>query len=137
MSPTGVLAAQWHYPLLNLFWTLLMLFLWIIWFFLLFRIITDIFRSHDLSGPAKAAWTIFLIVFPFIAALIYLIVRGEGLARRDARQAKQAEEQMRDYLRNAVGTPSTADELNKLAELRDRGVITPTEFEAQKARLLV
>jgi hypothetical protein len=137
MSATGVLAADWHYPLLNLFWTLLMLFLWVLWFFLLFRIISDIFRSHDLSGWAKAAWTIFVIIVPFLAVLIYLIARGSGMARRDAEQAQRADQQAREYIRTAAAPTSTADELHKLAELRDRGVITPAEFEAQKAKLLV
>lgn len=125
------------YPLLGVFWTMLELFLWIIWFFLLFRIITDLFRSDDVSGWGKAGWIILLIILPFIGVLIYLIVRGSGMFRRDQRAAAQADEAMRTYIQSAAGgTTSTADELSKLAGLRDQGVISAEEFEAQKAKLL-
>lgn len=131
------LRATQDYPLLNLFWTMFFLFIWIIWFFLLFRIIVDIFRSDDLGGFAKALWIIFIIVLPYLGVLVYLIARGSGMQARDARQARANNEQMRSYIQSAAGTPSsTAEELSKLAALRDQGVLTSDEFEAQKSRLL-
>ena len=136
--PAALHLAEQNYPLLNLFWTMLMLFLWILWLFLLFRIIGDVFRSRDLSGWSKAGWTIALIVIPFLAALIYLVARGDGMHNRDAQQAAAADEALRSYIRSFVGpSTSSADELTKLAGLRDSGDLTPAEFEAQKAKLLV
>ena len=132
----SVLAAT-SYPLLDVFWTMLELFLWIIWFFLLFRIIGDIFRSDDLSGWGKAAWMIFVIIVPFLGVLVYVIVRGHGMTRRDIQAARAADEQMRSYIQSAAGpSTNTADQLHQLADLRDRGVLTAEEFEAQKAKLL-
>jgi hypothetical protein len=132
-----VLADDWHYPLLNLFWTMLWLFLWIMWIFLLFRIIADIFRSDDLSGWGKAGWTIFIIIMPFLGALVYLIARGGSMHERDRRAAQAADTATRQYIQSAAGTTSSsAEELHKLADLRDRGVLTPQEFEAQKAKIL-
>jgi ABC-type Fe3+ transport system permease subunit len=80
-------AAQ-DYPLLNLFWTMLWLFLWILWIFLVIRIVMDVFRSDDLGGGAKALWTIFIIVLPFLGILVYLIARGSGMYAREAREAR-------------------------------------------------
>jgi hypothetical protein len=136
-AASPALAEDWHYPLLNLFWTMLWLFLWILWIFLLVRIIMDIFRSDDLGGWGKAGWTIFIIILPFLGVFVYLIARGEGIYKRDARDAQAADQAMRSYIKSASGSStSTADELHKLADLRDRGVISAQEFDAQKAKLL-
>ena len=136
MSTAMPLAAQ-DYPLLNLFWTTLEIFLWVLWFFLLFRIITDIFRSDDLGGWGKALWLIFVIILPFLGVFVYLIARGSSMGERDARQAQAADAAARSYIQSAAGTStSTAEELTKLAALRDQGVITDAEFAAQKARVL-
>jgi Short C-terminal domain/Phospholipase_D-nuclease N-terminal len=136
MTTAMPLAAQ-DYPLLNLFWTMLELFVWVLWFFLLFRIIIDIFRSHDLGGWGKALWLIFVIVLPFLGVIIYLIARGGSMAQRDARQAQDADAATRSYIQSATGaSTSTADEVTKLASLRDQGVITDAEFTAQKAKVL-
>ena len=133
---SSVLADQ-DYPLLNLFWTMFWLFIWILWLFLLIRIIMDIFRSADLSGIAKALWVIFIILIPFLGVLMYLIFRGSSMHTRDMQQAQASEQAFRSYVQQAAGSgPSTADELTKLASLRDAGTITPAEFEAQKARIL-
>ena len=116
---------------------MLELFLWILWFFLLFRIIGDIFRSADLNGWGKTAWLVLVIIVPFLGVLIYLIVRGGKMHERDVQSAAAADQAMREYVKSAAGSgPSTAEELDKLAALRDRGVLTPAEFEAQKAKLL-
>ena len=126
------------YPLLGAFWTLLWLFLWIVWIFILFRVIFDIFRSHDLGGWGKALWLIFVIILPFLGVFVYVIARGRGMAERDAQRAAESEQQFRSYVQQAAVSSggTTADELTKLADLRDKGVITPAEFEAQKAKIL-
>ena len=127
------------YPLLDAFWTILIFFLWIMWFFLLFWIIFDIFRSDDLGGWGKAGWVIFIIILPFLGVLVYLIARGSSMHKRDAREARAADQEMRSYIREVAatpGAPTTAEELTKLATLRDQGVLTQAEFDAQKAKLL-
>jgi hypothetical protein len=134
---TGLFAASTGYPLLDVFWTMFWVFLWILWIFLLVRVISDVFRSADLSGWGKAGWTIFLIIFPLFATLIYLVVRGGSMHEREVRRVDATDDAMRSYLRSVTGTSSsTADELNKLADLRDRGVISEEEFAAEKAKLL-
>lgn len=131
------LAKAQDYPLLNLFWTMLWLFLWILWIFLLIRIISDIFRSHDLNGWGKSAWCLFVILLPFLGVLMYLIFRGGEMQNRDIASAQAANAAMTDYIRQTAGTtPSTAEELTKLAELHSQGVLTEAEFAAQKAKLL-
>ena len=110
MSAAPLGAAQ-DYPLLNLFWTMLWLFIWILWIFLLVRIILDIFRSDDLGGWSKALWVIFIIILPFIGVLVYLIARGSGMQKRDVRDARAADQEMRSYIRSAAAAtpPSTAE----------------------------
>lgn len=125
------------YPLLGLMWTMLMVFLWVAWIILLIRVFSDIFRSHDMGGLAKALWSIFVIFVPFLGVFLYLIVRGSGMVERDVKSAQASEAAFQDYVRQtASSSASTADELAKLAQLRDSGVLTADEFEAQKATLL-
>ncbi len=124
------------YPLLNVFWTFLWFFLWVLWIFLLFRIIADIFSSRDLSGWGKAGWTIFIIILPFLGAFVYLIARGASMHTREAGRAQQSEEAFRNYVKETASSGNVSDELTKLAALRDQGVLTSEEFEAQKAKLL-
>lgn len=124
------------YPLLDAFLTMLWFFLWILWIFLLFWVIMDVFRSRDLSGWAKAGWVFFMIVLPYLGVFVYLIARGTGMQERRAREAKAQEEEFRSYVRDAAGT-GRADELAKLADLHDKGVISDTEFERSKQKILV
>lgn len=124
-------------PLLDLFWAMLWFFLFFIWLMLLFRIFGDIFRSDDMGGGAKAFWTLFVVVLPVLGVLVYVIARGDGMAERDMRQYQAAEAATQQYIKEAAGATSAADELAKLAALRERGVISNEEFEAQKAVLLV
>lgn len=126
------------YPLLNLFWTMLWFFLFVAWIWLLISLVADIFRSRDLSGWAKALWTLLIIVTPLLGSLIYLIVRGEGMAERSAQEQSRREEAFRAYVRDAASESGStvADELTKLAQLRDAGTISAEEFETQKAKLL-
>jgi len=124
-------------PLLDLFWAMLWFFMFFIWLMLLFRIFGDIFRSDDMGGGAKAFWTLFVVIAPFLGVLVYVIARGKGMAERDLHQYQAAEAANQQYIKQAAGATSTADELGKLAALRERGVISNEEFEAQKAVLLV
>jgi hypothetical protein len=125
------------YPVLGAFWTLLWIVLWVIWLFLLFRVIFDIFRDHDLSGWSKALWLIFVIVLPFLGVFVYIIARGRGMNERDVREVQARQQSFDTYVREAAGSGGgTADELAKLADLRERGVISDAEFEQQKAKLL-
>ncbi|MEQ8438938.1 MAG: SHOCT domain-containing protein [Ilumatobacter fluminis] len=124
------------YPLLGLFWTMLMVFLWVAWLFLLFRIFADIFRS-DMGGWSKALWSLFVIFLPFLGVLVYIIANGDDMRKRDIETMQQNEAAFRSYVQDAAGSGGgTATELAKLAELRDSGVLSPEEFEAQKAKLL-
>lgn len=123
-------------PLLDLFWTMLLFFMFFIWIMLLFRVFGDIFRSDDMGGWGKALWTIFVIIVPLFGVLIYLIARGHGMAERQIAMAQAAEAATQEYIRQAAAPASSADELAKLAALRDKGVLTAEEFETQKTALL-
>ena len=125
-----------QYPLLDAFLTMLWFFLWVLWIFLLFWIIFDIFRSKDLSGWAKALWLIFIVILPFLGVLVYVIARGGSMHERSVREAQTEDKQFREYVRDAAGTKSSADELAKLADLKERGVITDAEFQQGKAKIL-
>ncbi len=116
----------------SMFWFML-LFAWIA---LLFHIIADIFRDRELNGWGKALWLLFLIVVPWLGALVYLIARGDSMSRRAVESAQERDASMRAYVQDAAGTSSTADELGKLAGLRDAGTITPAEYEQAKAKVL-
>src|SRR5215813_6316827 len=129
-------SSSYSYPLLGVFWTILEIFLLVIWFWILITVFIDIFRSHDLSGWAKTLWFLFVLFIPLIGVLVYLIARGGSMQERAARQAQQQDEAFRGYVQQAAGTQSSAEQLAKLADLRDRGVITAQEFERQKAKIL-
>jgi hypothetical protein len=127
-----------NYPLLNVFWTIFEVFLWVIWFWILITVFIDIFRSRDLSGWGKALWFLFVLLIPLIGVLVYLIVRGSSMHERQARDMQQQDEEARRYIQQAAAEApaSTADQLTKLADLRDRGVISAEEFEREKAKVL-
>ena len=121
----------------QVFWSMLYFFLFFIWVWLLITVFADIFRSPDLSGGGKALWSIFVIFLPFLGVFVYLIARGGKMAERDIADAQAQQEAFDSYVRQTAGSGGgTADELGKLAELRDRGVITAVEFDQQKAVLL-
>ena len=126
------------YPLLNVFWTMFEFFLWVIWIWVLITVFIDIFRSHDLSGGAKALWFLFVLCIPLIGVLVYLIARGGEMHDRAARQAQRQDEVFRSYVQQAAsGSPtSSADQLAKLADLRDRQVISTEEYDREKAKIL-
>jgi Short C-terminal domain/Phospholipase_D-nuclease N-terminal len=130
------LASSYSYPLLGAFWTVFEIFLWIIWIWILVYVFIDIFRSHDLSGWAKALWFVFVLFIPLIGVLVYLIARGGEMQQRAMQQAQQQDQEARRYIQDVAGAPNSADQLAKLADLRDRGVITADEFEREKAKIL-
>jgi len=124
------------YPLLNVFLSIFIFFIFFLWIFLLIQILVDIFRSHDMGGLAKALWVLFIIVLPFLGVLVYLIARGGKMQKHQVEAAQEQQKAFGDYVRQTAGTSDTADQLHKLADLKDRGVITEDEFTAQKAKLL-
>ena len=123
------------YPLADLFGTMLGLFVFFIWFWLLIVVFGDIFRSRDLGGGAKMLWVLFVIILPFLGIFVYLIARGGKMHERAAQQAQQQQQAFDDYVKETAGSGS-AEELAKLADLKQKGVITDAEFESQKAKLL-
>jgi hypothetical protein len=124
------------YPLADLFGTMLGLFVFFIWFWLLVIVFADIFRSRDLGGGAKALWVIFVIILPFLGIFVYLIARGGKMHERAAQMAQQ-QQHFNEQVRAAAGTgPTSTDQLAKLAELRQSGALTDEEYEAQKAKVL-
>jgi hypothetical protein len=110
-------------------------FLFVAWLWILFAIISDLFRDHELSGWAKAAWVFFLLILPFLGALIYLIARGDGMRDRTIKAQEDAKKHFDDYVRQQAHS-SPADELHKLNELKEKGALSPEEFERAKAKLL-
>ena len=128
------LASSYSYPLLGAFWTILEIFLWVIWIWILVYIFIDIFRSRDLSGWGKALWFLFVLLIPLIGVLVYLIARGDSMHDRAIQQAQQQDDQFRSYVQQAEDSGTPADQLAKLADLRDRGVINDQEFERKRPR---
>jgi hypothetical protein len=124
------------YPILGFFWSMLIFFLWFAWLILLFRIFGDIFRQKDMGGFAKAVWMIFVIFLPFLGVLMYVIFHGSSMAQRDYQAAVDQQKAFDSYVKQTAGTASSADELTKLASLKQQGVISDAEFAAQKAKLL-
>ena len=123
----------------QVFWSMLWFFMFFIWIWLLFVVFGDIFRSPDLSGWGKALWSIFIIVLPYLGVFVYLIARGHKMQDHAMRQTAAQEAAFRDYVQNVAGTDGgggTAGEITKLADLRDRGVITEDEFQRAKARAI-
>ena len=125
------------YPLLNIFFSILFFFIFFLWIFLLIQIIIDLFRKNFLSGAKKALWIVFLLIAPFIGVLAYLIVHGGDMQKHQIDAAKEQQAAFSDYVRQTAGSGDTVpDQLHKLSDLKDRGVITQAEFDAQKAKLL-
>jgi len=124
------------YPILDIFLTMLYFFLFFIWIWLLITVFVDIFRSHDMGGAAKALWVIFVVILPYLGVFIYLIARGGSMHERAAQDALQQQKQFDAYVRQTAGGSSSAEELAKLADLKDKGVLTDAEFAAQKAKIL-
>jgi Short C-terminal domain/Phospholipase_D-nuclease N-terminal len=131
-----MLGAEWGTG--QVFWSFLWFFLFFIWIWLLIVVFGDIFRSPDLSGWGKAIWSLFIIFFPYLGVFVYLIARGGKMHEHAMAQAQAQDQMMRNYVREVAGSGggSTADELSRLADLRERGVISDAEFEQLKAKAM-
>jgi len=124
------------YPLLDLLWTMVMIFAFVIWIWLLIYIFMDIFRSHDMGGWAKALWVIFIVVLPFLGVLVYLIARGGSMQERSLKQAQRQKQEFDEYVQQAAASSSPAEQLEKLAELRASGSLSDADYEKAKAKIL-
>jgi predicted PurR-regulated permease PerM len=124
------------YPFFDVFWTIVIFFVWVAWLMILFRIIVDIFRRHDISGWAKTAWIVFVIVLPFLGVFIYLITQNAGMTERNLERTRAQREQLDDYVRQTAGSGGAAAEIDKAKQLLDSGAITQAEFEAIKQKAL-
>jgi len=116
--------------------TVLEIFVFVIYFWILITIFGDLFRDHQLSGWAKAGWVVVIFLVPFLGMLIYLIARGEGMRERAVKEQADMRRHMDAYIRDTAGGSSPVDELHKLSELKDKGAISDAEFERAKAKLL-
>jgi hypothetical protein len=120
----------------DVFWSMVWFFLFFIWIWLLIGVFSDIFRSGDLSGWGKALWTVFVIVLPYLGVFVYLVARGHKMHEHDVEQAKAQDAAFRQYVQSVTPSTDGAAQIEKLAELRDKGVITQAEFEQGKAKAL-
>jgi Short C-terminal domain/Phospholipase_D-nuclease N-terminal len=130
----SVIAA--NYPFLDVVWTMLIFFAWVIWFWLLIVIFSDIFRRRDLSGWGKAGWTIFVIILPYLGVFIYLIAEHQGMADRNLERAQATQSQFDDYVKGVAASEGPAGEIEKAKALLDSGAISQAEFDALKAKAL-
>jgi hypothetical protein len=122
------------YPFLDVLWTILIFFLWVIWIWIVITVLIDVFRRHDIGGWAKAAWVVFVVILPWLGVLVYLSVEHDGMRERGARQAQAQQKAFDDYVRDAAG--GSATEIAKAKELLDQGTITQEEFNRIKTKAL-
>ncbi|MGA8485980.1 MAG: SHOCT domain-containing protein [Gaiella sp.] len=126
------------YPFLDLMWTMVIFFVWILWFWLLFTVFADIFRRHDLSGLGKTGWIVFAILLPFLGVFIYLITQNVGMTERNLQRSGAERDRFDDYVRQTAGAGEggAASEIDRAKQLLDSGAITQTEFETLKQKAL-
>jgi hypothetical protein len=124
------------YPFIDVFWSMLIFFMWVIWIWILVTVLIDVFRRHDLSGWGKAAWTVFMIVLPFLGVFIYLITQGSAMAERRASEIRESQASFDSHIRDVAGGSGTADQIAKAKELLDAGAIDQAEFEQIKRKAL-
>ena len=125
------------YTFLDVFWSMLVFFVWVLWFILLFRVIIDIFQRHDIGGGSKVLWILFVILLPFLGVFVYLIANNDGMTERTIAKAQAQRQQMDDYVRATAGTGGgAAAEIDKAKQLLDSGAITQAEFDAIKQKAL-
>jgi hypothetical protein len=129
-----VIAAD--YPFLDVFWTIVVFFVWLAWLLILFRVLGDIFRRQDASGWGKAGWVVFVIVLPFLGVLIYLIANGEEMGKREVEQSRAARAEFDDYVKSVAASDGPAAEIEKAKQLLDSGAISQAEFDAIKAKAI-
>jgi uncharacterized membrane protein YcjF (UPF0283 family) len=124
------------YPLLDVIWTMLVFFAWVIWFWLLIVVFADLFSRHDISGWGKAGWMVLLVFLPYLGVFIYMIAQGAKMAERKAQQSQAARAEFDDYVKNVATPGGAAAEIDKAKQLLDSGAITQAEFDALKAKAL-
>ena len=124
------------YPFLEVLWTMLIFFLWVMWFWLLIVIIGDVFRRRDIGGGKKTIWLIFILFVPFIGVLAYVLANSDGMAERNMERARSQRAQMDEYVRETAGSGGAAAEIDRAKQLLDSGAITQAEFDAIKAKAL-
>jgi Phospholipase_D-nuclease N-terminal/Short C-terminal domain len=124
------------YPLLEVFWTMLIFFAFFIWIWILFTVFTDVFRRDDISGWGKTGWIIFVIVLPYLGVFVYLIAEHKGMAERSAKQEKAAKSEMDQYVRSVAEQSDPASQIAKAKTLLDQGTISPAEFDQIKQKAL-
>ena len=124
------------YPFLDILWTMLVLFAWVIWFWLLIIVFGDLFSRHDISGWGKAGWIVLVVVLPYLGVFIYLISQGAQMAERRDKQSQAARSEFDDYVKNVAAPGGAAAEIDKAKQLLDSGAITQAEFDAIKAKAL-
>ena len=131
-----MLAFAASYPFLDVLWDILIIFAWFIYIWIAITVLIDVFRRHDISGWAKAAWVVFVVIIPWIGVLVYLLVNHDGMQERSVKQAQASQAQFDDYVRQAAGSGGAAGEIEKAKQLLDSGAISQQEFEALKAKAL-
>lgn len=124
------------YPFLDVLWTMLIFFLWVMWFWLLIVIIGDVFRRRDIGGGKKTIWLIFILFVPFIGVLAYVLANSDGMAERNLERARKDQAQFDTYVRETAGSGGAAAEIDKAKQLLDSGAISQAEFDAIKAKAL-
>jgi Phospholipase_D-nuclease N-terminal len=124
------------YPFLDVLWTMIVIFLWFIWFWILIQVFADLFRRHDISGWAKTAWMIFVILVPFLGVFVYLITQSKGIAERQARDVKTAQAEFDAHVKSVAGSSGAAGEIEKAHALLTSGAITQAEFDEIKRKAL-
>ena len=129
-----VLAAD--YPLLNAFWTMMIFFLWVLWFWLLITVFIDMFRRDDMSGWMKALWVVFVIVLPYVGVLVYLIVEHKGIAERNTQSVQAQQQQFDQYVQSVAAQSDPSEQIAKAKTLLDNGSITQAEFDRLKQKAL-
>ena len=122
------------YPFLDIFWTMLVFFGWVIWIWMVIRVLSDVFRRQDSSGWSKAGWCVLIIALPFLGVVIYLIAHGQSMVKRDVEQAQLARSQMDQYVKSVAAEGGPAAEIEKAKALLDSGAINQAEFDALKAK---
>ncbi len=124
------------YPFLDVMWTMLVFFGWVIWFWLLITVFSDVFRRHDISGWVKTLWCIFVILTPFLGVFVYLISQSKGMNERNLASAQQARAQTDDYIRTVAAADDPASQIAQAKQLLDSGAINSQEFESLKQKAL-
>ena len=124
------------YPFLDVFWSMIIFFCWVIWIWMVIVIFADLFSRRDISGWSKALWSVFIIVVPFLGVLIYLIAHSDGMAERKMGQVQAQRAEFDDYVKNVAASGGPAHEIDKAKQLLDSGAITQAEFDALKAKAL-